>query len=116
MSNPPWLDTGDNAWQLTASSLVGLQSIPGLVVLYAGIVKRRWAINSAFMAFYAFAMVLICWVLWAYKAGFGKQMLPFVGVPGPIVTMNDELEQALLPTSGVAPNFPMSSMGKLKLI
>ena len=115
MSNPPWLNTGDNAWQLTASSLVGLQSIPGLVVLYAGIVKRRWAINSAFMAFYAFAMVLICWVLWAYKASFGKQMLPFVGVPGPIVTMNDELEQALLPTSGVAPNFPMSTMGKLKL-
>jgi ammonium transporter, Amt family len=115
MSNPAWLNTGDNAWQLTASSLVGLQSIPGLVVLYAGIVKRRWAINSAFMAFYAFAMVLICWVLWAYKASFGKQMLPFVGVPGPIVTMNDELEQALLPTSGIAPNFPMSTMGKLKL-
>jgi len=110
MSTPPWLNKGDNAWQLTAASLVGLQSIPGLVVLYAGIVKRRWAINSAFMAFYAFAMVLICWVLWAYKASFGKQMLPFVGVPGPIVTMNDELEQALLPTSGVAPNFPMSTM------
>jgi Amt family ammonium transporter len=28
-----WLDTGDNAWQLTAASLVGLQSVPGLVVL-----------------------------------------------------------------------------------
>ncbi|KAL9621871.1 MAG: hypothetical protein Q9160_003692 [Pyrenula sp. 1 TL-2023] len=59
---PPWLDHGDNAWQLTAASLVGLQSIPGLVVIYAGIVKKKWAINSAFMAFYAFAAVLICWV------------------------------------------------------
>jgi Amt family ammonium transporter len=28
-----WLDTGDNSWQLTAGSLVGLQSVPGLVVL-----------------------------------------------------------------------------------
>jgi Amt family ammonium transporter len=28
-----WLDTGDNAWQLTAGSLVALQSVPGLVVL-----------------------------------------------------------------------------------
>jgi ammonium transporter, Amt family len=28
-----WLDTGDNAWQLTAASLVALQSVPGLVVL-----------------------------------------------------------------------------------
>lgn len=30
-----WLDTGDNAWQLTAASLVGLQSIAGLTILYA---------------------------------------------------------------------------------
>jgi len=108
---PAWLNTGDNAWQLTAASLVGLQSVPGLVVLYAGIVKKRWAINSAFMAFYAFAMVLICWVLWAYKAGFGEQMLPFVGKPGPVVTMNDELTQALLPTSMTYADFPLSTMG-----
>jgi Amt family ammonium transporter len=112
MSNTTWLDTGDNAWQLTAASLVGLQSIPGLVVLYAGIVKRKWAINSAFMAFYAFAAVLICWVTWAYKMGFGEQWgsAPFVGVPGPILSMNDELKQALLPTSGITANFPMSTM------
>jgi len=32
-STTPWLDTGDNAWQLTAGSLVALQSVPGLVVL-----------------------------------------------------------------------------------
>lgn len=109
-TNPSWLDTGDNAWQLTAASLVGLQSIPGLVVLYAGIVKRKWAINSAFMAFYAFAAVLICWVLWAYNMGFGHQWAPFVGVPGPIVTMDDELIQAWLPTSNVTANFPQSTM------
>lgn len=29
-----WLDTGDNAWQLTAASLVGLQSMAGLTMLY----------------------------------------------------------------------------------
>jgi Amt family ammonium transporter len=79
LTNPAWLDKGDNAWQLTAASLVALQSVPGLVVLYAGWVKHKWAINSAFMAFYAFGAVLICWVLWAYKESFGNQMLPFVG-------------------------------------
>lgn len=46
LAAPDWLDTGNNAWQLTAASLVGLQSIPGLMVLYGGIVKRKWAINS----------------------------------------------------------------------
>ena len=40
-------------------------------------------------------------------------MLPFVGVPGPVVTMNGELTQALLPTSGTTANFPMSTMGEL---
>ena len=109
---PSWLNKGDNAWQLTASSLVGLQSIPGLVVLYAGIVKRKWAINSAFMGFYAFAAVLVCWVLWAYKMAFGEQWgaAPFVGKPGPLLDINTELMQAILPTSNVVAQFPMSTM------
>lgn len=93
-TNPIWLDTGDNAWQMTAASFVALQSVPGLVVLYAGWVKHKWAINSAFMAFYAFCAVLICWVLWAYKAGFGEYMLPFVGRPGPAVAMNYQIGQS----------------------
>ena len=45
--DPDWLDTGDNAWQLTAASLVGLQSIPGLMVLYAGLVKKKWVSKDA---------------------------------------------------------------------
>lgn len=66
-ATPSWLVQGDNAWQLTAATLVAFQSIPGLALIYAGLVKKKWAINSMFMVFYAFAMVLICWVLWAYK-------------------------------------------------
>jgi len=110
LTTPSWLNSGDNAWQLSAASLVGLQSVPGLVVIYAGIVKRKWAINSAFMAFYAFAAVMICWVIWAYKMAFGKQLTPFVGVPGPILTIGNEIEQARLPASGITANFPMSTM------
>lgn len=36
---PEWLNNGDNAWQLTAATLVGLQSVPGLMILYAGMGK-----------------------------------------------------------------------------
>lgn len=107
---PDWLDSGDNAWQLTAASFVALQSVPGLVVLYSGWVKHKWAINSAFMAFYAFSMVLVCWMLWGYKAAFGEQMLPFVGHPGPSVRMDYMLGQSTLPTAGVSQNFPQSTM------
>ena len=51
---PEWLNKGDNAWQMVAATLVGLQSVPGLVILYGSIVKKKWAVNSAFMALYAF--------------------------------------------------------------
>ena len=44
---PSWLNAGDNAWQLTAATIVGLQSVPGLVILYGGIVKKKWAATVA---------------------------------------------------------------------
>ena len=81
--SPKWLDTGDNAWQLAAATFVGLQSIPGLVVLYGGVVKKKWAINSAFMSIYAFASVLVVWVLFDYNMAFGPQWFPFLGKPMP---------------------------------
>src|ERR1700749_1688074 len=81
--SPQWLDTGDNAWQLAAATFVGLQSIPGLVVLYGGVVKKKWAINSAFMSMYAFASVLVVWVLFAYNMAFGPQWVSFLGTPLP---------------------------------
>jgi len=109
-SNPSWLDTGDQAWQLTAGTFVALQSVPGLVILYAGIVKTKWAINSAFMALYAFAAVLICWVIWAYEVGFGTQMLPFAGYPKPVLVMGQELSQAVLPAANITPSFPLATM------
>ncbi len=69
---PSWLNTGDNTWQLVAATLVGLMSIPGLAVLYASIVQKKWAVNVLAMTFAGFSLVLIVWVLWAYKMGFGS--------------------------------------------
>ncbi len=70
-SDANYIDTGDTAWQLTAATFVGLMSLPGLAVLYAGLVPRRWAVNTMMMAFTAFSGVLLVWVLWGYKMGFG---------------------------------------------
>ena len=49
--SPKWLDTGNNAWQLAAATFVGLQSIPGLAVLYGDIVNPQLAFHSDFMCF-----------------------------------------------------------------
>jgi Amt family ammonium transporter len=68
---PSWLDTGSNGWQLTAATFVGLMSVPGLAVLYGGLVPKKWVVNTMFMAFSGFALVLVVWVLWGYKMGFG---------------------------------------------
>jgi hypothetical protein len=90
-ATPTWLNHGDTCWQLIAATIVGMQSIPGLAILYGGVVKKKWAINSAFMVFYAFAAVLIAWLLWAYNMGFGPQWFPFVGHPTPVASIMDEL-------------------------
>jgi ammonium transporter, Amt family len=70
-SDAQYINPGDTAWQLTAATFVGLMSLPGLAVLYAGLVPKRWAVNTMFMAFTGFASVMIVWVLWGYKMGFG---------------------------------------------
>src|ERR1700682_5395668 len=67
-----WLNPGDNAWQLTAATLVGLMSVPGLAILYGGVMQKRWSVNSMMMTFVAFALVLVAWVLWSFKMGFGN--------------------------------------------
>ncbi|XP_027188283.1 ammonium transporter 2 member 4 [Cicer arietinum] len=103
-SSPEWMNKGDNAWQLTAATMVGLQSIPGLVILYGSLVKKTWAINSAFMAFYAFAAVLLCWVSWAFHMSFGDKMVFFLGKPGVALDEKFLLGKAFLG------NFPNATM------
>ncbi|AGO60099.1 ammonium transporter [Ferroplasma acidarmanus] len=84
-----WLNTGNNGWMLTASTLVGLMSIPGLAIYYAGLTKRKYMVNAMMMALYAFAAVLIIWILAGYNFGFGTSSLLKIdgyyifGIPSP---------------------------------
>jgi Amt family ammonium transporter len=103
---------------MAAATFVGLQSIPGLTVLYGGIVKKKWAINSAFMSMYAFASVLVVWVLFDYNMAFGPAWLSvagqsFLGTPGLATSAAFTLGQATVPeaASGMpALTFPMSTL------
>jgi len=98
-----WLSSGDNAWQMTAATLVGLMSIPALAVLYGGIVQRKWAVNTMLMVFSAFCLTLIVWVLWAFKMGFGTPWITgfgagLLGKPSTIVGQAGEQAQAVIPS------------------
>src|ERR1700736_3466659 len=121
---PSWLSPGDNAWQITAATLVGLMSVPGLVVLYGGVMQKRWSVNSMMLAFVAFAVVLVVWVLWVFKMGFGSPwfntvaghqtlLKDFIGTPGTVLGHGDLQRQALIALlRGGQPDFkfPQSSL------
>ncbi len=117
---PSWLNSGDTAWQITAATLVGLMSVPGLAVLYGGVMQKRWSINSMMLTFTTFAIVLVVWVLWGYKMSFGTPWHGlsssassffgnFIGKPGPVLSHTELQHQANIPLVG-SMSFPKSSL------
>jgi Amt family ammonium transporter len=115
---PTWLNAGDTSWQMTAATLVGLMSVPGLVVLYGGVMQKRWSINSMMLTFAAFSVVLIIWVLYAFKMGFGSPFHGlshsgffgnFIGKPGPVLGHKELQGQANIPLLG-SQAFPKSTL------
>jgi Amt family ammonium transporter len=126
---PSWLVPGDNSWQLTAATLVGLMSLPGLAVLYAGLVPKKWAVNTLLMTFAGFSIVLLVWVTWAYEMGFGKPIgggggigfsrffHNFVGIPYPILSHFGEQNQATLPEGTLVPfHFPTATLAFFQFV
>jgi Amt family ammonium transporter len=118
MLYPHWLNPGDNSWQMTAATLVGLMSVPGLVVLYGGVMQKRWSVNSMMLAFVAFAIVLVEWVLFGFKMGFGTPwhglshsgfLGNFVGQPGGVLDHKALEGQGNIPLVGKT-DFPQSSL------
>jgi len=120
-----WLSPGDNSWQMTAATLVGLMSVPGLVVLYGGVMQKRWSVNSMMMAFVAFALVLVVWVLYGFKMGFGSPVhlfgadhgffANFIGEPGSILNSNALLNQGNIPNVGKVV-FPQSTLAYFQIV
>ncbi len=118
---PHWLVAGDNAWQMTAATFVGLMSLPGLAVLYGGVMQKRWSVNSMMLTFVAFSLVLVAWVLWAFKMGFGSPigglgkhgfLDSFWGKSGTVLSSGAEEGQAIIPSISSGPpfHFPEASL------
>jgi len=121
---PSYLNPGDNAWQMTAATFVGLMSVPGLVVLYGGVMQKRWSVNSMMLAFVAFAVVLVEWVLYGYKMGFGNPWHGishhgffgmFVGQPGSILGHGSLQGQGNIPLVGKV-DFPTSTLAYFQFV
>ena len=137
---PSWLNPADNTWQITAATLVGLMSLPALAVLYASTVQKKWAVNVLAMMFAGFSLVLVAWVLWSYKMGFGATSIGggvrngiqtqlsgvgwikhffenLVGKPGGITDSVGEQGQAVSAANTTVPfHFPTSSLAYFQFV
>ena len=69
--------------------------------------KRKWAVSSALFAIYAFAAVLVVWVLGGFTAAFGYPLLgSVVGIPQPVLGALSEERRASIPLLvGLMPKF-----------
>lgn len=72
------LDTGTTAWILTSTCLVMLMT-PGVGLFYGGLVRRKNVINMIALAFLAYAIVSLQWVICGYSLAFGTDISGFIG-------------------------------------
>jgi Amt family ammonium transporter len=123
---PSWLNPADNTWQLVAATLVGLMSLPGIAVLYGGLVRKKWIVNTMFMTFMAFSITLVVWLLWGYNLAFGPAShfgatgsfwSNFIGHFTPLATSGSEQGQAVSGANTLVPfHFPTATLAYFQFV
>jgi len=68
----PVLSAGDTAWMLVSSVLVLLMTVPGLVLFYGGMVRKKNVLAIMMQSFIICAMVTILWMLVGYSLAFAN--------------------------------------------
>ncbi len=68
--NPCPIDSGHQAWMLTASSLVLLMT-PGVAFFYGGLARRKNVNSTIMMVFITMGIITVQWTLYGYSLAFG---------------------------------------------
>jgi Amt family ammonium transporter len=66
----PPIDSGDTAWMMIATALVLLMTLPGLALLYAGMVRVKNALSVLMQCFAIAALVTVLWIAYGYSLAF----------------------------------------------
>ncbi|HXT10639.1 MAG TPA: ammonium transporter [Candidatus Angelobacter sp.] len=61
---------GHNAWQMTSAALVLFMTLPGLILFYGGLVRRKNVLSVAAQCFFMAGMVTILWWICGYSLVF----------------------------------------------
>jgi Amt family ammonium transporter len=92
------LDSGDNAWMITATALV-LMMTPALAFFYGGLVDRKNVLNQLFLSFVCMGIVFVQWVLFGFSFAFGPPVSRGFGSFGDAaLRFNQRLDEFYSPT------------------
>jgi Amt family ammonium transporter len=68
----PVINSGDTAWVMVSTALVLFMTIPGLSLLYAGLVRAKNALTVFMQCFAITAVVSVLWILVGYSLAFDR--------------------------------------------
>ena len=78
----PYIDSGNTAWMVMATTLVFLMTIPGLAFFYGGLVRSKNILNVLMQCLVAAAVITLQWIVVGYSLSFGSMegvLKPFIG-------------------------------------
>ncbi|MGH8442854.1 MAG: ammonium transporter [Nevskiaceae bacterium] len=64
------MNSGDTAWLITATALVLFMTLPGLALVYGGLVRTKNVLSILMQCFVIACIVSVIWVLYGYSLAF----------------------------------------------
>jgi Amt family ammonium transporter len=89
------IDSGDTAWIITASVLVLFMTIPGLSLVYAGLVRAKNVLSIMMQNLAVVALITVLWIIYGYSVAFGGSAGPVIGGFEKIFLNNVEVGSAV---------------------
>ncbi len=71
-ADAPKLDSGDTAWMLVATALVLMMTIPGLVLFYGGMVRKKNVLSTVMQSFAVCCLASVLWMMVGYSIAFAE--------------------------------------------
>jgi len=104
------INSGDTAWMLSSTALVLLMTIPGLVLFYSGMVRKKNVLSTALQSFAICCLVSVIWVVIGYSIAFTPGSTPYIGGFDRIMLSGLSYIKATsqLTVSHIAPTIPES--------
>jgi Amt family ammonium transporter len=104
------INSGDTAWMLSATALVLLMTIPGLVLFYAGMVRKKNVLSTALQSFAICCLVSVIWIFIGYSLAFTPGSTPYIGSLDRVMLsgLNYIKATGQLTVSHLAPSIPES--------